>query len=387
MLFQTISARYHEIGLKGKNKHFFINLLVRNIRESLSDIKQVKVVFSRSEILITYPDDVPQLLIKDRLSNIYGIAKFMFTIKLDKNLDAVKRALTNMIESNVLEFESFKVESKRADKSFPFSSMELNNEIGAFIKNLSKSKVNLKNPTVIFKVDVRENNIFVSTETHPGLGGLPVGSSAHVLTLLSGGIDSPVAANRVLKRGCTTSFIHFHSFPLVDTSSKDKAKRLVKALKKYQPRARLFLVPFSDIQMEIIAKVDPAYRVISYRRFMIRVGEAIAKQNKAIALVSGESIGQVASQTVENIATIDSVATIPILRPLIGMDKIEIINEAIILDTFNISIEPDMDCCSLMIPKKPVIKSTATRAAFLEKDLDVEYLIANTVRNTEIIDV
>ena len=213
--------------------------------------------------------------------------------------------------------------------------------------------VDLRGAEIDLRVDVREREAYVYVESVSGAGGLPVGSSGHVAALLSGGIDSPVAAARMFRRGCTVEFVHFHSFPLVDGSSRDKARDLVRLLDDSQFGSRLHLVPFADAQRQIVAAVNPAYRVVAYRRFMVRVAEEIARRVGALALVTGESIGQVASQTVENVATIDAVAGMPVLRPLIGMDKQEIINEARHIGSFDISILPDEDCCSLFVPRHP----------------------------------
>ena len=261
----------------------------------------------------------------------------------------------------------------------------MNAELGSFVQSFNGARVDIKNADFTIYVDVRPKATYVYSDPEPGPGGLPVGSSGRVAALLSGGIDSPVAAARMMRRGCPVTFIHFHSFPLVDASSREKAIRLVQLLDQYQSKSRLFLVPFADVQREIIAAVPTAYRVVTYRRFMVRIAGEIAKREGAISLVSGESVGQVASQTMENIATIDASSTVPILRPLIGMDKVEIIDQARTIGTYDVSIERDEDCCSLFVPAHPVLRSTPAFAERAEDSLDIEALVHKALDDVEIV--
>jgi len=336
--------------------------------------------------MIKYSDTLPDTEIIEKLSTIFGIAKFKLVETSEIDVETLTKTVKRVLEENTIPFNTFKLHSNRGNKSYPLTSMELNEQIGAYVQQLTGSKVDLSSPDLTITVDVRDKIAYVSTKDYKGPSGLPVGVSAHVATLLSGGIDSPVAAFNMFKRGCSNSFIHFHSFPMVDASSREKAIKLAKSLSVNQKKTLLYLVPFVDIQMEIIAKVQASYRVIAYRRFMVRVAEAIAKIDGASALVTGESVGQVASQTIENIATIGSVTTMPILRPLIATNKSEIIDQAKLIGTYDVSIQPDQDCCSLFVPANPATKSTSQKAELYETGIDSKDLVNKTVDNLEILE-
>jgi thiamine biosynthesis protein ThiI len=256
------------------------------------------------------------------------------------------------------------------------TSVELNRALGAFVLERAATRVDLEHPEVEIVVEVLPDEAFVSLDRRPGPGGLPVGSGGTVAALLSGGIDSPVAAWRMLKRGCRVVFVHFHSVPYLPPTSQAKARTLVERLTEWQYESRLFMVPFGEIQREVVLTVPGPARVVVYRRLMVRIAEAIARREGALALVTGESLGQVASQTLENIAAIDAAATGPVLRPLIGTDKREIIDEAKQLGTFEVSIEPDADCCTLFVPRHPLTRMTAAQAEAVEARLEVARLVA-----------
>lgn len=381
----TAIVRYHEIALKGRNRSWFINTLVENIRRNFYGLK-VQVSRVDSGIAVKYPESLTDSEIINRLSGIFGIAKFKLVELSTTDMPTLMKTVKQVISENTTPFNSFKIESKRGNKDYPYTSMQLNEQIGAYVQEFTKKKVVLSSPDLTVTVDVRDKTAYISIQDYKGPGGLPVGVSAHVATLLSGGIDSPVAAFNMFKRGCSNSFIHFHSFPMVDASSRDKAIKLANSLSKNQKKTLLYLVPFANIQMEIIAKVQASYRVIAYRRFMLRVAEAIAKIDGASALVTGESVGQVASQTIENIATIASVAKIPIFRPLIASNKSDIIDQAKLIGTYEVSIQPDQDCCSLFVPPNPATKSTIQKAEKYEEELDAEDLVNKTIENLEIIE-
>ena len=278
------------------------------------------------------------------------------------------------------------ISRKLAELNIPLTSQEVNTKLGKFIQEETGTSVSLKNPDLTIYVDILPRTLYFYSDPLPGAGGLPVGTGGEVGTLLSGGIDSPVAAQRMMKRGCRVVFIHFHAFPLVDGSSRDKAIELVEVLNEYQGQSRLYLVPFAEVQKHVIVSAPPAYRVVLYRRFMVRIAEQIALQEKAQALITGESLGQVASQTLENITVVDSVTEKPIFRPLIGMDKTEIIQQAINIGTYPISILPDQDCCTLFVPKHPVTRSNEAQIKPIEADLDVESLVHLAMNNLEIRD-
>jgi thiamine biosynthesis protein ThiI len=257
------------------------------------------------------------------------------------------------------------------------TSVDLNRALGAFVlERVPTSRVDLDDFALNIRVEVLPAETFVSLDRVPGPGGLPVGASGMVAALLSGGIDSPVAAWRMMKRGCRVLFVHFHSVPYLPDTSQGKARALVERLTEWQYDSRLHLVPFGDIQRAVVLSVPPPARVVIYRRLMVRIAEALARRAGAQALVTGESLGQVASQTLENIACIDEAAALTILRPLIGMDKLEITDEARRLGTFEISIEPDADCCTLFVPRHPATRLSAGEARAAEARLELDRLVA-----------
>jgi thiamine biosynthesis protein ThiI len=282
-------------------------------------------------------------------------------------------------------FETFRITVQRSDKRFPGTSQELERAVGGAVKAQSGARVDLSNPEANFHVEIMPGGAYVHDDRLSGPGGLPVGVSGHVVSLLSGGIDSPVAAWRMLSRGCRATFIHFMSFPYLDASSRDKAIALTKLLTRWQFRSRLHVVSFGDVQQQIVASCPPRLRVVLYRRFMVRIAEAIAKRSRAEALVTGESLGQVASQTLSNMATIDAAVSLPILRPFVGIDKEAIIDEARRLGSFDISIEPDQDCCSLFVPPHPATSTTVAELQDAEQALDVPALIEQALANTEVL--
>ena len=376
--------RYHEVALKGKNQRKFVDRLAANVRQALSRADITAPVRSeRGQILVDLADEGDSAPALQALSRVFGIARIAAALRTGLATDEIENGVRQIINAEWNDAKTFRISASRSDKRYPLTSSELNVRIGSLVQDITRAHVDLGNPDMDIRVDVRERDAYVYVESVKGSGGLPVGSSGHVAAMLSGGIDSPVAAARAFRRGCTVDFIHFHSFPLVEGASRDKARDLVRVLDDYQYGSRLHLVPFSEAQRHIVAAVNPAYRVIAYRRFMVRVAEAIARRVGAMALVTGESIGQVASQTIENIASIDAVATMPVLRPLVGMDKQEIINEARQIGTYDISILPDEDCCSLFVPKHPVLRSRPSDAARNEATLDVASLVARSVEDTE----
>ena len=280
-----------------------------------------------------------------------------------RDIDVLReRILTSL---NGARFESFRIETQRGDKTFPLTSPEINRQLGAAVKEKSGARVDLENAEFTVTVEILPRDAFFGFNKIVGAGGLPVGASGRVVALISGGIDSPVAAYRMMQRGCRLIFVHFHSVPFQDRTSQEKVRQLVTMLTRHQFNSRLYLVPFGEIQRQIVAAVARPLRVVLYRRMMLRIAEAIARKEKAKALVTGESLGQVASQTLDNMSVIQQAARLPILRPLVGMDKQEIIDQARRIGTFEISSIPDQDCCQLFVPKHP-----ATKARFADVEQD-----------------
>jgi thiamine biosynthesis protein ThiI len=293
--------------------------------------------------------------------------------KTARDIDELRARILESL--NGARFESFRIETQRGDKTFPLNSPEINRQLGAAVKQQSGARVDLSNPELTVTVEILPHDAFFGFEKISGAGGLPVGASGRLVALISGGIDSPVAAYRMMKRGCRLIFVHFHSAPYLDKTSQEKVRQLITLLTRHQFLSRLYLVPFGEIQRQIVTAVNRPLRVVLYRRMMLRIAEAIARKEKAKALVTGESLGQVASQTLENISVIQQAATLPILRPLVGMDKQEIIDQARRMGTFDISSIPDQDCCQLFVPKHPATKARFDEVEEAESRLEILELL------------
>ena len=299
-----------------------------------------------------------------------------------QTLDELRAALAP--ELDALSTHSFAVRCTRSDKRFPMTSPQVEREVGAFVQQRTGWPVDLGQPGLTVTVLIDADGLYFWTRKVPGPGGLPVGVSGRALCLFSGGIDSPVAGWHMLKRGMRLDFVHFHSIPRTNPASIEKVRRLASILDRSQGSARLALVPLLPVQEEIVASCPAEYRVLLYRRFMLRIADAVGNRFRSKALVTGEALGQVASQTIENLAAVEAVARRPVLRPLIGYDKQEIIARARQIGTYEISIEPHQDCCSFLLPDNPATRSTAAALAAAEKVLDVDRLVAETAARTEI---
>ncbi|HTY80958.1 MAG TPA: tRNA uracil 4-sulfurtransferase ThiI, partial [Candidatus Bathyarchaeia archaeon] len=312
--------------------------------------------------------------VRERLDRVCGIANTALAVRTGSSLPDLTRAVDHVI--GPLSFPSFRITARRAFKTFPLTSTDLNRELGAHVlRERPAARVDLHHAALEIHVEVLPHEAFVYPDRRPGPGGLPVGSGGTVVALISGGIDSPVAAWRMMKRGCRVLFVHFHSVPYLPDTSIRKVRELVTRLTQWQYFSRLFVVPFGEIQREVVLSVSPMARVVVYRRLMVRIAQALARQSGALALVTGESLGQVASQTLENLARIDEAAELPVLRPLIGMDKLEITAEARRLDTLDISNEPDADCCTLFVPAHPGTRLSQVEIAAMESRLDIPALV------------
>lgn len=346
--------------------------LVRNLEQATADLGGRAHAHS-SRVILELPDEVPWEAARERVSTVFGVANFSKSHAVAANLDTLKQELVQRLGD--VGPGTFRVAARRSDKQFPRTSVEIEREVGGVLKAATGRTVDLDDPQLTVHLEVLRDRILYSFEKVAGPGGFPVGTAGKVMALLSGGIDSPVAAWRMIKRGCRVVFVHFHSVPYLPDVSQHKARALVERLTEWQYRSRLFVVPFGEIQREIVLSVPGPARVVVYRRMMIRIAEALARQVGAQALVTGESLGQVASQTLENIARIDEAAGMPVFRPLIGTDKLEITAEAQRLRTFEISIEPDADCCTLFTPKHPATRLSADAVTAVERALDVAHLV------------
>ena len=378
---QTILIHYHEINLKGNNRGWFENQLLRHIAALLRDVEHGTIRRFAGRLAIDLHENVtPEEIgaITRRLQGVFGIANFFVARETPADIDAIKTVLAELSAST--SFESFKIDARRGTKEFPLNSQELNRQLGAYVVELTNARVRMENPDAVFSVEIAEGRAFISVEKIQGAGGLPSGTGGKVLNLISGGLDSPVAAWRMMRRGCRVQHIHFHSFPHTTAESQDKVRNILRVLSRYQLESVLYMVPFAEVQREIVAYAPPPLRVVLYRRFMVRIAETVATQEKAAAIVTGDSLGQVASQTMENIRTISAAtAGIPIFRPLIGDDKEDIIRIARAIGTYEISIQTDQDCCSLFVPKHPETMSNIDKAERAEQQLDVSKLCSDAI--------
>ena len=379
----SIVVHYQEIALKGNNRPWFVARLARNMREATSDlgVKEVRVLMGRIEVVLGGADWAE---VRDRIAHVFGIANFAQAGRAPLDMDAIATAILEDLGDR--QARTFRVSAKRADKRFPLSSPEIEREVGGRIKEARGWTVDLGNPELTIHVEALTNEAFYYFGKEPGAGGMPVGTSGRVACLMSGGIDSPVAAWRLMRRGCRVLLVHFHSYPILSRASQEKARELAKLLATYQYHSRLYLVAFGEIQQQVVLAVAPPLRVVIYRRLMMRIAEAIARRGKAQALVTGEVVGQVASQTLENLSSIDSVVTMPVLRPLVGMDNDEITAEAQRLGTYPISIIPDQDCCTLFTPRHPATKARRVDIERAEAALPIDDIVRQTVEAVEVED-
>jgi len=377
----SIVVHYSEIALKGQNRPWFIARLVNNIRHATSDldIKSVRSLMGRLEIVLGPTATYEQ--VRDRLSRVFGVANFLKAARAPLDIEAIAAAILRDLGD--IDTPSFRVSVKRADKRFPMKSMEIEREVGGRIKLARGWHVDLDNPQLTISVEMLTTEAFYAFGKDRGPGGLPTGVSGKVACLLSGGIDSPVAAWRMMKRGCSALLVHFHSYPFLSRASQEKVRELAKLLTTYQHRSRLFLVAFGEIQRQVVLEVPAPLRVVVYRRFMMRIADRIARANGARALVTGEVIGQVASQTLENMSVIAAATSLPILRPLVGMDKEEIVAQAERLGSFEISVVPDQDCCQLFTPKHPATRATRWAVEEAESHLPIDELVSKAVADAE----
>ncbi|MBI4887569.1 MAG: tRNA 4-thiouridine(8) synthase ThiI [Acidobacteria bacterium] len=380
----SIVVHYQEIALKGKNRPWFLGRLVRNLRGAVADldVRAVRPLMGRIEIVLGPAATREE--VGERVRRTFGIANFSYAARGTLDLDELSSAILRDLEGRTC--RSFRVSVRRADKRYPLTSPQVEREVGGRIQAARGWAVDLEEADLVIHVELLTSEAFYFFGKERGPGGLPVGTAGRVVCLMSGGIDSPVAAHRMMKRGCAVTFVHFHSYPILSRASQEKARELAALLTQWQQRSRLYLVPFGDIQQQVVLAVPGPMRVVVYRRLMMRIAEQIARARAAQALVTGEVVGQVASQTLENLAVIGSVATLPVFRPLIGMDKDEITAEAIRLGSYPISIIPDQDCCTLFTPRNPQTRARLPQIEAAEAVLPIQELVARAVGETVVED-
>ena len=374
---RCVIVHYHEISLKRGNRPLFLRRLQQNLVRALEDLGAPRVTQLTGRIVLEPPPGADPEVVVERLRHVFGVANLALAERTGTSLEELKRGVDRVTQGRT--FASFRITARRAFKTLPHTSVELNRELGAHVLGRHATRVDLEQSELNIHVEVLPGQAFVYGDRRPGPGGLPVGVSGTVAALLSGGIDSPVAAWRLMKRGCRVVFVHFHSVPYLPDDSIRKARDLAERLTRWQYYSRLSLVPFGEIQRSVVLAVPGPARVVIYRRLMMRIAEALGRRAGAAALVTGDSLGQVASQTLQNLACIEGAAGLPVLRPLIGMDKLEITAQAQVLGTFETSIEPDADCCTLFVPKHPGTRVSREEAAVMEARLDVAALVAQGV--------
>jgi len=377
-----VICHYSEIALKGGNRSFFERKLVENIKKSINSefVLDIKKISGR--ILIILNDGVIKSEIEESLKRVFGISNFLFCIKTKPTIEDISRELTLILEKE--KFKTFRITAKRSEKNTPNTSQQINEQVGANIFNHFKDiSVNLENPDINCFVEIVSGSAYISIKKIQGLNGLPVGTGGKVVLMLSGGIDSPVAGFMAMSRGLNVILVHFHTYPETSQNSIEKVKEISKILSKYQPRTKLYLVPFAKIQKQIFLSINPKLRVIFYRRLMFKIAQEIAKKEKALGIVTGESIGQVASQTLENINATQNGIAMPIIRPLICYHKDDIIEKARQIKTFDISILPHDDCCSRFLPKHPEIRAKIEDVLAEEKKLNIDLMIKEALNEIE----
>ncbi len=382
---ELILVRYGELGLKGKNRSFFENQLQKNIRLALSTFEKHRVSRTWGRLFVEI-DSADRDSVISQLQNVFGIASVSPVVKTSLDMAEINAAALALMQSLHHSGETFKVESRRANKSFPLKSPEISREVSSYIlQHLPDLPVDVHNPQRTLQVEIREHEAYIFTEAYPGAGGLPVGVTGKALLLLSGGIDSPAAGYLALKRGVKLEALHFHSFPFTSERSKEKVIDLCSVLARYGGDINLHIAHFTEIQKAIREHCPAEWGVIIMRRMMLRIAAAVAEIRGAGSLFTGENLGQVASQTMESIAVIEKVADLPIFRPLIGFDKKEIIVLAEKIDTYSISIRPYEDCCTIFVPKHPIIRPKLEQAEKIEKNFDFRPLLENCINNLETI--
>lgn len=379
-----VVCHYSEIALKGKNRSFFENKLIDNIKRAIKPdfVSGINKISGRILITLSSKGINNKEEIESALKKVFGISNFLFCARVKPTIEDISGELISILEKE--DFKTFRISAKRSEKNLPFTSREINEQVGANIfHHFKKVTVDLENPDINCLVEIVEGFAYISIKKIYGLSGLPVGTGGKVVLMLSGGIDSPVAGFMAMSRGLNIIPIHFHTYPETSQNSIEKVKELSKILSQYQPQTKLYLVPFAGIQKEIFLKVSPKLRVIFYRRLMFHIAQKIAKKEKALGIVTGESVGQVASQTLENINATQYGITLPIIRPLICLSKDDIIEKAREIKTFDISILPHDDCCSRFLPKHPEIRARIEDVLAEEKKIGIDLMVKKVLDEVE----
>ncbi|MGJ7920414.1 tRNA uracil 4-sulfurtransferase ThiI [Neobacillus sp. LXY-4] len=385
MNYDRIIIRYGEISTKGRNRKLFIDKLRRSIKPLLRNTPRAKIDASRDRMYILLNGENGSGIIEG-LKGIFGIQSFSPAVKVDKDIEKMKEAALTLFQEVYEEGKTFKITGKRSDKTFELTSEDINQEFGAhLLQNIDNLKVNVKNPDINLLIEIRSDAAYLSCETIKGAGGLPVGSSGKAMLMLSGGIDSPVAGFLAMKRGLEIEAVHFYSPPFTSERSKQKVIDLTEKLANVSGYVDLHIVPFTEIQQIIQKQIPENYSMTTTRRMMLRITDEIRKRREGLAIITGESLGQVASQTLESMYAINDVTNTPIIRPLITVDKHDTIEIAKEIDTYDISIRPYDDCCTVFVPSSPKTKPKRDKVLHYESFFDFEPFIEKAVNETEIV--
>jgi tRNA uracil 4-sulfurtransferase len=381
-IVNALVAHYHEVGLKGRNRDFFEGTLARNLKRAMRGTGYRRVRRGFGRIVTDFYKDNAMNVAAERAARVFGVAYIGAGVRVEPDMDAIARASLGLIEGK--RFDSFAMRARRTYSTFPSSSRDINTVVGQTVKDATGARVDLGHPDLTVWVELFANSGIVYVDRLQGAGGLPTGTSGRMIALLSGGIDSPVAAWRLMRRGAEVELLHFHGRPYTDASSTHQASELTERLTRWQLRTTLHLVPLADAQREIVAAAPSSLRVILYRRAMFRIAAALARQREASALVTGDSLGQVASQTIENLNAVDeAVFGTQVLRPLVGLDKLEIVDSAQQIDTYDISTRKYQDCCVLFEPRAPATKATVDEVLAAEERIDVETMVGKALAGIE----
>ena len=383
---EIILIKNGELALKGLNRSTFEDILIKNIRKRIKPLGEFEYRKEQSTVAVVPMDDYIDMdEVSDRISRVFGIAAYSRALQVPKDMDVILQNAPDYLADQLKQARTFKVEGKRSDKKFPLKSPEISAEVGgAILSKFPHLKVDVKNPDILVTIEIREKFAFVRGNQTKGAGGMPTGTAGKSSILISGGIDSPVAAYMMAKRGLVLNAIHFASPPYTSPQSEEKVHNLLRQVSRYSGNITLFTVGFTEIQEEIRDKCPEDLFTLIMRRFMMRIAQRIAEKEDSKALITGESLGQVASQTLNALACTDAVVEMPVFRPLIGLDKDEIIKVSRKINTFDISIEPYEDCCTVFTPKHPKTKPQISVLENAEKALDVEALIERAIENTTI---
>ncbi|MDA9471806.1 tRNA uracil 4-sulfurtransferase ThiI [Enterococcus sp. 5H] len=387
MNYTEIMVRYGELSTKGKNRKMFIAQLAQNVKRTLNDFPAVKIHADRDRMhLLLNGEDSTQIMPK--LAKVFGIQNFSPSIRVEKTMPAIREMVQTIIKNVYTADQTFKITSKRSDHSFELDSNELNQELGNAVFDVFPNiKVQMKKPDINIRVEIRKEGAYLSYETIRGVGGLPVGTGGRGMLMLSGGIDSPVAGYLSMKRGVEVEAVHFASPPYTSEQALQKAKDLAAKIAPYAGSIQFIEVPFTEIQEEIKRVVPEGYLMTVTRRMMLRITDAIRELRKGLVIINGESLGQVASQTLQSMVAINEVTTTPIIRPVVSMDKGEIIEIAEKIDTFELAIQPFEDCCTIFAPPQPKTRPKLDKAQAYEARLDVEGLIERAMAGLKVSEI